>query len=277
MKKTIVIGGDERQKELYSLLKAEGKSCAAIFEKSELQNNLPLSDFDVMILPLPCSKDGKTVFSAENKLKLELSSVVEGVKNGTVLIGGNFSDSLRQAAEEKGATVFDLFAEKDFALYNAYLTAQGAVRLLLENTKEYVVSLPALVTGFGKIGKTTAIFLRSLGLDVYVFARRSETRLEARLLGFKTVSQNELSFCIHLFSFIFNTVPNRIFEKDDISHMKSGAVYFELASRPFGADKKDFENEKAAFVFGGGLPGKFCPLASAKEIEKRINKYLDAR
>ena len=277
MKKTIIIGGDERQKELYTLFKDKNKNCAAVFENGELQNNLPLLDFDAVILPLPCSKDGKTVFSAGNKLDLELSAVLEGVKKGTVLIGGNFSDSFRLAAEEKEAKIFDLFAEKDFALYNAYLTAQGAVRLLLENTKEYVVSLPALVTGFGKIGKATGLFLRSLGLDVYVFARRSEARLEARALGFKTITQNELSFCVHLFSFIFNTVPSRLFEKEDISHMKRGAVYFELASRPFGADEKDFEIEDAAFVFGGGLPGKFCPLSSAKEIEKRINKYLETQ
>lgn len=276
MKKTIILGGDERQKELYTLFKKRNCDCTAVFEKNELQDNFSLKNFDFIVLPIPCSKDGKTVFSTDKTLELELSFVLEGVKENTVLFGGNFSDSFRAGAEEKGAKVFDLFSEKDFALYNAYLTAQGAVRLLLENTKEYVVSLPALVTGFGKVGKATAFFLSSLGLDVYVFARREEARLEASALGFKTVSKKELSFCLHLFSFIFNTVPSKLFEKKDVLSMKDGAVYFELASRPFGAAEEDFENAGAEFVFGGGLPGRFCPLASAKEILRRIEKYLEA-
>lgn len=275
MKPTVILGGDERQRELFRLLSAEKITCAAAFEKEELHSLENLSSFGVFILPIPFSKDGKTVFSEGGKLELTLSSLEEKLQKNSVVIGGNFSDSFRSAAQEKGAVLFDLFGEKDFAVFNAYLTAQGAVRLLLENTKDYVVSRRALVTGFGKVGKATAVMLRSLGLDVYVFARRSEVRCEARAMGFKTLGKSELSPCVHLFDFVFNTVPAKLFEKQDVLHMKSGAVYFELASKPFGAEESDFEGSNAAFVLGSGLPGRFCPSSCAKEIFRRINKYFE--
>ena len=100
---------------------------------------------------------------------------------------------------------------------------------------------------------------------------------EASALGFKTIEKGNLSFCVHLFDFIFNTVPNRLFAAEDVYRFKRGAVYFELASSPFGAEKSDFEKSEATFVFGGGLPGKYCPAAAAKEIERRIEIFLEKK
>ncbi len=275
MKKILILGGDRRQKELFSLLTSRELDCTSVFEGELLNTSDFIRGFDVIILPVPFSKDGKNLFSENAMLKISLSDIISGLEPGKHVIGGSFSESFLSLAKENGAKTFDLLGERDFALFNAYLTAQGAVRLLLENTEDYVVSKRALVTGFGKVGKATAHFLSSLGLDVYVFARRSEIRTHARALGYKTISETELSQSVHLFDFIFNTVPKRLFEKEDVLHMKNRAVYFELASAPFGADKENFEKAKATFVFGGGLPGRFCSFAAAKEIEKRIDRYFE--
>lgn len=277
MKRILILGGDDRQKELLKLFKGEKASVTAVFETKSLPEETKVNKYDLIVLPIPCSKDGKTVFSANGKLSLSLFDALNFSTRGTFIVGGNFSDSFRTAAEEKETVLFDLFGEKDFALYNAYLTAQGAVRLLLESTKEYVVLRRTIVTGFGKVGKATALFLKNLGLDVYVFARRNEALTEARALGFKTIEKGNLSPCVHLFDYIFNTVPGRLFTERDICRFKRGAVYFELASSPFGAEKSDFEKSEATFVFGGGLPGKYCPMAAAKEIKRRTEIFLEKK
>ena len=154
------------------------------------------------------------------------------------------------------------------------LTAQGAVRLLLENTREYLVSKRVLVAGFGRIGRALAKMLSSLGLDVYVAARRSQTLAEASALGYKALDTAEIESTVYIFDFVFNTVPERIFSSECVSLMKSGAVYFELASSPYGAERGDFEKSKARFVSGSALPGRFCPRSCAEAVFGRISKYI---
>lgn len=277
MKGILILGGDERQKSLARLFEKEGVRVFSAFDDAGLENLRPISKYETIILPVPCSKNKKHVFSEGKALSLSLDAIAAAAKNTTLLIGGGFPDGFCAAAQENGATLFDLLGEKDFALFNAHLTAQGAVRLLLENTKQYVVSKKALITGFGKVARPTAFFLRALGLDVYVAARRRESRTECAALGFKTLDIATVPAAVRLFDFVFNTVPARLFSRSDVHRMKEGAVYFELASSPFGTQEEFFENAKASFVFGGGLPGRFCPDSCAEKIKEEIEEYLEKR
>ncbi len=277
MKGILILGGDERQKKLAKLFESDNVTVHSAFDDAELEQLRPLSAHETIILPVPCSKDKKHVFSADNTLSLSLDAVAAAAKSTTLIIGGGFPDGFCAAAQKNKARLFDLLGEKEFALFNAHLTAQGAVRLLLENTKQYVVSKRALVTGFGKIARPTALFLRSLGLDVYVAARRRENITEAAALGFKAFDLSELSSFVRLFDYIFNTVPAKLFSKSDVCRMKDGSVYFELASRPFAADESDFERTGARFVSGGGLPGRFCTDSCAEKIKETIENYFAKR
>lgn len=275
--KILLLGGDERQKSLANLFERDNIQVFSAFDDAELEHLRPISAYETIILPVPCSADKKHVFSKEKTLSLSLDAVAAAAKNTTRIIGGGFPDGFCAAAQDNGALLFDLLGERDFALFNAHLTAQGAVRLLLENTKQFVVSKKALVTGFGKIAKPTALFLRALGLDVYVAARRKESRTECAALGFKALRIEDLSSCVRIFDFIFNTVPARLFSKNDVLHMKETAVYFELASRPYAARENDFCSSKARYVFGGGLPGRFCSDSCAEKIKETIENFFEKR
>ena len=277
MKGMLILGGDERQQRLAELFEKENVRVYPAFDNAALEKLRPLSAYETIILPVPCSKDRKHVFSKNGALSLSLDAVAAAAGNTTRIIGGGFPDSFCAAAQNNKAELFDLLGEKDFALFNAHLTAQGAVRLLLENTKQYVVSKRALVTGFGRIARPTALFLRSLGLDVYVAARRRENLTECAALGFKALDIGDVSSYVRIFDFVFNTVPARLFSKSDIQHMKDGAVYFELASLPYGADESDFEAAGASFVFGGGLPGRFCPESCAEKIKESVENFFKKR
>ncbi len=273
--KILVLGGDRRQKLLFELLEKENGRVSGAFSKAEYEKADSISSFDVLILPVPCSKDGKTVFSSDETLKIELETVSNHLKDGGVVFGGAFPSEFRLALEKKGARIFDFLENECFALYNAYLTAQGALRLLLENTEEYVVSKRVLVTGFGRISRALSRMLLSLGVDVYVAARKERDLTEARAMGLKAIETRELGSAVFLFDFIFNTVPSKLFSSSDVSKMKKNAVYFELASSPFGAQRGDFEKEKRSFVSGGALPGKFCPVSCAEKMKLIISDHIN--
>lgn len=274
MTKTVILGGDNRQRILKEILDENKIQNDSAFTQKELSALGQLSQYGTLILPLPCTKDGKMLFSDENGFSLPLSLVAESVRAGALAIGGNMPQVFCEELSKRGADVLDYFKDESFTIYNAFLTAQGAVRLLLENTREYLVSKRVLVVGFGRIGRALAKMLSSLGLDVYVAARRSQTLAEASALGYKALDTAEIESTVYLFDFVFNTVPERIFSSECVSLMKSGAVYFELASSPYGAERGDFEKSKARFVSGSALPGRFCPRSCAEAVFGRISKYI---
>ena len=68
------------------------------------------------------------------------------------------------------------------------------------------------------------------------------------------------------YDYIFSSVPSEIFGERDILSMKDEAVFFELASYPYGADRNLFIKYNKKYVSGSALPGKYLPTASAKLI-----------
>ena len=74
--------------------------------------------------------------------------------------------------------------------------------------------------------------------------------------------------------FIFNTVPERVFNSTNIENIKEGAVYFELASPPYGVNEADLTIRGHKYVDGGSLPGKYTPRTAGEYIAKNIEKLI---
>ena len=131
-----------------------------------------------------------------------------------------------------------------------------------------------LITGFGRVAEALALNLRAVGTDVYIIARNPKQLLKARCLGFKTVNFSALGGIVCMFDYIFNTVPHRVFSESDVFRIRDDALYFELASKPYGADRYDFEKHKRKYIPGNALPGRFVPLSAAEIMADFIENTL---
>ena len=269
--KHLVLAGDGRQKELFALLKRKEKSVQYVNGDvgiDELKDLIAQSE--TIVLPTPLSRDDKFIFSDNENFKITIDELIDCLSENNVVYAGGVKPNTAKKISEKNVKFTDCMKEESFVTYNAYLTAQGTLRILLENTSEYLPDKRILITGFGKVAKAVAQLLCSLGCDVYVAARKKLQRTEAELSLCKPICIDDINSTIYLFDFIINTVPAKIFSKYDISCMKDGAVYIELASAPFGAEYTDFEEHNKNFILGSALPGKFCEKASAKAIFNEI-------
>ena len=274
-RKYLVIAGDGRQREIVQLLKARGESVEYIkknMDDSELASII--CQCDTVILPLPVSKNAKTLFSDDDSLQISVDSVFSALNSNHAVIAGGFDCCMRQMLKEKNIAFIDCLKDEGFSIYNAFLTAQGALQLMLENCDDYLPSKRVLITGYGRVGKACAAMLKSLGCDVYVAARRMAQRTEAETANCKTLSTDEIGANVFLFDFVLNTVPSRLFDEKATGLFKRGSVYIELASSPFGADKAAFENSRACYVNGSSLPGRLCRMASAKAILRETDSFL---
>lgn len=270
MKSIIIIGGDKRQIHLKNILTDKGYFTRHINSLEENKNLDRISQYDSVMLPVPVSKDGKFIYSYNEILLIETGEVLENIREGQKVFGGAFSKDMKKYFDEKGIENYDFFSDEEFTVYNAYLTTQGALKLLFDNTDELLTGKKVLVTGYGRVAKPLCQSLKNNGLEVYVSARDKTQKTKAECQGYKVIDIGSLKYCVHLFDFIFNTVPSQIFTAEDVVNISG--KYFELASKPFGADQKYFKQN--SFIGGGSLPGKFTAYSSAKKIAEFTLRYI---
>ncbi len=268
----LILAGDKRQQYIYSVLSDDGYECEYENENAD-RIKKSLSQYRYIILPMPASKGGKLIYSNNPDFILSCEDLAERLSEKQIVFAGGLSKELIYIFERKNIVYFDLTKNEDFLTYNAFLTAQGAIRLLLENTEQLITGKNALITGFGRVGKALASAIKGLNLSVTVCVRNEGQKNLADNLGLHTIGYNSLGDILTETDYIFNTVPQIVFNTEHINYMKNDTLYFELASSPYGADRTEI-NKKLKFVDGSALPGKFVPYSAGEKIAKTIKKLI---
>ena len=229
----LIIGGDIRQEKLKAILEMKGKEVYHILYPADIKELDNAERYSHIVLPVPLTKDGETLYSECDELKIKLSFLIDKLRDNQKIYGSG----LMPYFNENG---LDLMKDPLFKRANAVLTAQGALRLLLESTDDYIVPKKVLITGFGDVAETLADLLKRVGLRVCIKARSHKALLSAEMQGYGTsyLKYNENS--LGEYDYIFSTVPAEIFGERDILSMKDEAIFFELASYPYGADRNLF-------------------------------------
>ncbi len=275
MNNIIIIGGDKRQNELNNILLGKGKKSRYVKSSDEIESEIKIQQGDIIILPVPFSKDKENVYSSDRNFNLKINDVLRKADDTNIIFAGGLSKAIKAYLYEKNIPFFDYLACNELALYNAYLTGLGAVRLLLDKTSEDIRGKKALVTGFGRVAKFTAQALRGAGCDVYVTARNKLQLTEAECIGYKIIEFEKRGSFLYLFDYIFNSVPENIFSEDDVGHIKG--KYFELASGPYGVNKEYFTNRENDYFDGGSLPGRYLCRSAAEKLAEITLEYLNLR
>ncbi len=269
MENYLIIGGDKRQKVLYDRLKARGKN-AVYVTSSDFGN---IASYSYIILPVPVSKDNENIYCSKADFVISLSELEEKLTPLQTVFGGGFPENFKNQLDKKGVKSFDFMTDESFVTANAYLTAQGTLRLVLENTEEYIIGKKMLIIGFGRVAKAVASIMKGIGADVYIAARNFSQLKLAELCAYKKVNLSDMSGCLSDFSYIFGTVPSNVLTEDNIKFIRDDCIYFELASAPFTADKNAFERYGKRYILGGALPGKFLPVASGNLLFEYIMRF----
>lgn len=273
--KILIAGGDERQRKLGTLFAQAGYDVNRFTEEYEPGKwKECLEKAGAVILPLPVSRDGKYVYSDRPAFQLPLKAVTENLDGRQMLFGGIIRDNLKAELAERSIPYSDYYADEAFVSFNAYLTAQCALRLMLENTDEYLVSKRVLITGFGRVAKALAALLKRVGVDVYVAARNETQKATAYALGYKVLDIYDLGSVIRIFDFVLNTVPHHVLGEKEICLMKDSTLYIELASKPYGAKPEFFEKCGKRYLSAPSLPGRFCSQSAAEAIFRSITRQL---
>ena len=265
MQSVVILGGDRRSRFLDTYFKENGffTYCFGLerdFSPERLANALR-SNMAALILPLPASRDGKTVNMPLCAGTLPLDTLKELLPAGQTVFGGMLSEHIRAQLTAVGAQVIDYY-DDEVIVQNARLTAVGAMRVLSDMTDTPPARLCIAVTGFGRVGTAVAAELQTHGCTVTVAARRAEARADAQKAGCKACTIEALRENLSDFDIVVNTVPARIFSAEAFKNAPN-VQYMELASAPYGMDLEAAKAFGVTAVNAQSLPGKYLPYEAA--------------
>ena len=221
---------------------------------------------DITVLPVRPVSDG-ALYAPFSCKRTELSELFRAIGDTPVFTGSGRLIELYAAGK-----VYDYTAREEFALYNAELTAEGALGILINDYEGAVCGSRVLVTGYGRIGRLTARYLSAMGADVTAAARRLSDRARAALDGFEPSAYGNLDYS--RYAIIINTVPARIFGKNAVDRMREDVFLIDLASLPGGFDTDRVKQRELSFIHALSLPGKTAPLSAGRVIRDSVMNIL---
>ena len=269
----LIIGGDARQQYLSEFLSDSNKEVFHVRYSADIWKLDEIENYSHIILPLPLSKDKEMLYSSDN-LCVRVEDTLKLIKPCHSVYGSGFDNKTLDYFEDNKIEYYDFMKDKIFKKANAYLTAQGTLRLLFDNVIDYIVGKKALIIGFGDVAVTLSELLSKVGIEVYIAARNKRKLSLAGYSGYKTLLIENMKNVIGEFDYIFGSVPANIIDEEAIRNISDDALYFELASAPYNADKKLFDKQMKKHINASALPGRYLPLASGKLMAEFVLSNL---
>ena len=287
--KITFLGGDARQG-IAALKLSRFRDRVSLFagdslldEKIDCPQNLEeaIEEASGIILPLPASIDGITLNAPiYDKETLKLEKIIDTLSDfnkNVLLIGGRIPVDALEYAERKGIRVIDYFLSEAFQIKNAYITAEAALSVAMNNIKKSIKGAQFAITGYGRIAKALCDILLKLGGEVCVLARKESDIAWAELNGAKAkkIRTESLREACREADVIFNTVPKWLFYEEELLKMGKKTQIIDLASSPGGVDLSAVKRLGSKVLWASSLPGKYAPESAGELIAECVIKILE--
>lgn len=279
-KRFLTIGGDIRQIYMTQNLNERGFIANAYgfdtlnhinvprFEYQDLKT--AISDCDVIVLPLPMSRDSINLNTPYFSNKINLDELSQLLNRNNTVFGGMLTKTFRTSLFERGVSFFDYFDREELIVKNAVPTAQGVIKLIMDEMPITVHGSKIAVTGFGRTARVLVHMLKGLGADVTVAARSYGALAFAEIEGCRPVTFADLDKAAVKLDIIINTVPSLVIDEQILRSLKKDCMIIEIASAPYGIDFEQAENYGVKVIRAGSLPGKAAPKTAGEIIADAI-------
>lgn len=261
MKKICIIGGDQRLRIAAKILEKQNFFVDSLGLFPQDSGNIALSD--ILLLPVPTTKDGETVWAPLTNKKIYLREIEEK-SDGKLILCCNYKFENRKSV--------DYNTLDSYALLNAVPTAEGAIKIAIENTDYTLWKSKILVIGYGRVGKILADRLKNLGAFVTVSARKPRDLATLQALGFKYINTESLNKDYLDYDIIFNTVDAEVLNNNALKNCPCNLI-IDLSSKG-GFDKEYAKSLGINAIKPPGLPGIIAPKTAGEILAKTVTELI---
>lgn len=252
--KISLVGGDARFLYTEEALLRAGHTVFRMANGGLPLNEEALSESEVVVFPLPVSRDGVHLYAKEAPEALSLSCIFPYIRSLARLFVGRADEALLPYLT--GHPFSEYGTDPTFLHRNSVLSAKGALSLLRERNGGSLPKGPYALVGNGHLACALAKALSQNGICFTAYARRPEVTVG----GVVPLPLSSLPEGMAACSVLLNTVPAPLFNEKMLSYAKRGLCLLELACT------KGVVDEAACCRFGIDLlPAPALPLRYAKE------------
>lgn len=277
-----ILGGDFRYKFLYDMLCNEDHLVYSHNNKYiEDKDNNTLDEFlykiDILIVPIPFTKDNKTLFNIENEI-ISVNTLIEKIINYNIkmVFGGLIDKKLIEKLAKNNIKTFDFFEDNSIAILNAIPTAEGAIQTAMEQSFKTIFNSNCLVLGYGRCGKILANMLNGIGANVDVTYRKDEDLAYIKAYSLSPIYLYKIKENIKKYDFIFNTIPYEILNKDILKNINKNTIIIDLASAPGGLDYTYARDLNLKAIYCPSLPGRVAPYTAGEILKNKILEKISS-
>lgn len=275
-----IVGGDNRQLYLARSMQEDGYEVyVSCLENAPNPSGLAqvglhhlAARCQTVIFPLPVTRDGRYLNTPLSNLEIWLDDDFARLFIGKQVFGGMMGKLTATSDLWREADCRDYYAREELVTGNAFLTAEGAVGLAIQEYAGGLGGSRCLVTGFGRIGKALCGMLKGMGARVCCAARKASDLAAIRAIGCDPLEYRQLA---QPFDLIFNTVPARVLGEEALACQRPDTLLIELASTPGGIDLEAAGSLGLRVLAAPSLPGKMSPKAAAELMKESIYHILD--
>ena len=277
-----VVGGDKRNIALAEMLFMLGHNIKMYgFESYERETPMQcknlyetLSEAEYIIGPVPCAHNGGILNAPFHDTALLVEDLFRLIKPPQTFIAGYIRPEVTAIAHKFGIQVIDMLTREELLVKNAIPTAEGAIKIAIEETDITLHGNNMLVIGYGRIGTVLCRMLRGMGANVKAVVNSSQGAALAKSCGHEAIMYEEMDKHLNNADIIFNTVPEILLDRRNMKYIKKGTLVIDLASPPYGVDVNASHDFCIKVMFTNSLPGKIAPVTTAGYILETVNQII---
>ena len=272
----LIAGGDMRQ--LFCAERLADRFAVAVtgFDDELVPDVIPTADsgrkYSCLVLPVPPLNDDGLVNTPCFSGSISAEGTAGMLQKGAVVLTGRKDTRLSELFPDH--EILSYSDREDFQLCNAVPTAEGAIRLALEELPVTLSGLPVLIVGMGRIGTALTEILKGFGADITVAVRSRKAAANVRLHGVRPVRMKDFNSD---YALVLNTAPELVFDREMLTKSGSNTLFIDLASRPGGIDFESAADLGRKAVWALGLPGKSCPVSAGEIVAETVAGILAER
>jgi dipicolinate synthase subunit A len=281
-----VLGGDRRMAEVVRQFLAAGATVRVVGAPPEPMDGAEVTatareallGAEVIVLPVQGATPEGKVFTVEGAPNPVLDrAALAGVSPGALLFTGIGNPMLRTLCTEQGIPCVEYRESDEFAIWNSIPSAEGAIQMAMEASPLTLFGSQAIVLGFGRTGRSIALLLRGLFMDVVVAARKESDLARIWASGYRYLPLADLAKGAQTADFIFNTVPAPVVTAQVIESLPVHGVIIDVASDPGGTDFEAAARIGRTAKLAPGLPGIVAPVTAGRIIAAMISRRLESQ
>ena len=273
----LIAGGDMRQ--IYCALALSEKYDISVMGfdskyiheniKSDIQEN---KKYQCIILPVPAIDGENHISTPCFSGDIYLQDIKNMLSENSIIFAGKADDKIKNFFSDY--KIYDYMEREELSLKNAVPTAEGAVKIALDELPVTLNGLKVLIVGMGRIGTALANILKGFGADVTAAVRNAKGAAKARIAGIKSVCTKDMT---NDYGLVFNTAPSMIFTEDILRKFSDDTLFIDLASKPGGIDFDSAAELGKKVIWALGIPGKNAPVSAGKIIAETVISILSER